>query len=448
MQIIETKFEARAPGECSVTDDRLEDLIAATDTWVGREIFIVHKLRGLNKLTHTNCFDGWTRMMDVHANGKSLTLQGIGERWEVAGVPCKDIGDEIAFIEANPQVAIEEIRSYKPAGSKPVDSAAWTGRGFKPLTGREPLTVFGILDALADLLKAVKACEALGRGILGFSIPSTKVIENEMRKLRVPGGTSVSTADLDQRDKMAGMQSKPMTDRESVLQHLTDVAVKLDALRYHGFAEDVRHIRNEIRRGTKDGRDKPSESRKNEWSYTFSFGTPKEFTLLGLTKEHVEKLDGVFKAHKDEIAICEAVARHRALVEAHDMVARMVNILPTREARAILTELFVMAGVTYGAATKLAPEQAWPAKFPETKQGHFRATGTFEPGKQGPQEQAVDWIEVPVKAMQIRDAAFEEGRKAGLQQAILDIVNYPTAFAQGIKKSLVDLIHERIRGER
>ena len=155
--------------------------------------------------------DGWVRMMDVHANGKSLTLELVGERWEVGGVGYEYISDAIDLIKNNPHVRIEQIRSYKLAGSKTFDSVAWTG--------------------VADKVKPMPA----------------------------------STAELDMRDRHGMAPPKaaeavvgkppvnpvptPSELTTQAVADLTDLACDLDVLKFKNLAEQVRGIRNFVKRG-------------------------------------------------------------------------------------------------------------------------------------------------------------------------------------------------------
>lgn len=203
MRITETTFEARAPGQCHVTRDTLEDVLRATVNWKDREFFVTHRLGGV--------FDGC--------------------RWDMP----------------------------------PIDSAAWTGRerdeigkGLRAEQARHKL-----LGQMADAAGSI----ALDLLRMGFATAQEEADRLRATILRL-ANQPTSTADLDQRDKMAG---EPKSDRDSVLQHLTDVARKLDALRYGAFAEDVRRIRNAIKRNGEN---------EQTWNYTFPTG----FTLANLTK--------------------------------------------------------------------------------------------------------------------------------------------------------------------
>ncbi|TXH51315.1 MAG: hypothetical protein E6Q97_18650 [Desulfurellales bacterium] len=340
MQIVETMFEARAPGECSVTRAVLEDLIAATDTWVGREIFVVHRIKGLNKLTHTRCFaeEGGKPPMSVVVNetdagiAEHPNLTPVGERIVVDGgfesYVCKTF--EEAIERASPGKRIYHERVFT-VGAKPkpepVDSAAWTGRA-----GDVP----------------------------------------EKPKEQAKPNPVPTPADM----------------RDDLIRRLTDCARDLDTMGFRCSAETVRRARNCVKRGDKAA---PPES------------------PLDRAWEHLRQAD-------------------RALVDAREPSLGGMVVLLRDEVAARLSK------------KRPAPANCTELDRADKMGGALQSDFGVGRGPV-PETRSANFDDV-------RKAERETGRQEGLRQAIRDIETYPTAFAMAMKRNLVDLIQERIRGER
>lgn len=433
MQIVETMFEARAPGQVAVTRNVLEDLIAATDTWVGREIFVVHRLKGLNKLTHTRCFaeeEGGFPVERVgnrkavgHGKADPLgsragvvvneTDAGIAEHPNLTPVResivvdqgfgsyvCKTFEEAIERASPGKLIYHERVFAVGPK-PEPVDSASWTGRAGdvpeKPMEGaQQPMKrMMDIhtggktyqLEEVGDEWEVVDRDGHFPRRSVDADIAIGRLKESAGNRLfqrrewklnrTVTRGTGWGATDEIAKEATGYIPTSkpnpvptPADLRDDLIRRLTDCARDLDTLKFNGWAEDVRYVRNMVRKDVKDGRDKLNDRARSE-------------------------------------------GRRQALIEAHNHIQACMGAYPPEKLLGrVLGYLCNLVAATHDKTVEWIP----------TDEGdHF--------------------------SDDLRKSERETGRQEGLRQALRDIENYPTAFAAGMKNNLVNLIQARIRGE-